>query len=158
MGISSFHSLIPLLINLCATIIISVVVVKKKMKTLRRKRSIRFVINVLREHKELVIGPGISLIPQLFSLPLIIFSFSLACQNIENSWLRYLFIASYWISLIPQLISFFLYISPSSFYLSEWYKTTMAKSMRRIWFRHPTETQMTFTVLSVSRTMNKTRI
>ena len=153
--ISSFHSLLPFLINLCATIIISVVVVKKKMNTLQTKHTVRFVVNVLREHKELVIGPGITLIPQLFSLPLVIFSFSLNCQNIENSWLRYLLIASYWTSLIPQLISFFLYIGPSSFYLSEWRKTEMAQSMRRLWSRRPATRPMNFTVLPVLHRMNK---
>ena len=160
--ISTLNAVVPILINLCSTGIISVVVVRKRMNTLRTKKSqfsiekefviyskiclflevqdnqsalvnlrqrIHFILSVLNENKELVIGPGITLIPQLFSLPLFISSFTLDCQNIENSWLRYLLIASYWASFTPQLTSFFLYVSPSSFYSGEWRKTRTGQSM-----------------------------
>ena len=164
--ISTLNSLVPFLINLCSTITISVVVVKKRMNTLRTKKSqfsiekvfviyskirlfslevqndqsalmnIRqrslFILSVLKENRELVIGPGITLIPQVFSLPFFISSFTLDCQNIENSWLRYLLIASYWASFTPQLTSFFLYISPSSFYSGEWRKTKTGQSMNSV--------------------------
>ena len=45
----------------------------------------RLIIDVLRENKEVVIGPAITLVPQLFSLPLFISSFILDCQNLEDS-------------------------------------------------------------------------
>ena len=133
--VSTLHSIVPFLINFCATVVISVVVVKKKMNTLRTKQSqamnrlgrIRFICSVLNENRELVIGPGLTLIPQLFSLPLFISSFTLDCQNIEQSWLRYLLIASYWSTFTPQLISFFLYIAPSSLYSDEWRKTKIRR-------------------------------
>jgi hypothetical protein len=129
--VSTLHSIVPFLINLCSTVLISVIVVKKKMNVLRTKHSqatmgwlgrIRFIGSVLNENRELVIGPGLTLIPQLFSLPLFISSFTLDCQNIDQSWLRYLLIASYWSTFTPQLISFFLYIAPSSLYSDEWRK------------------------------------
>jgi hypothetical protein len=82
---------------------------------------------VLSENKELVIGPAFTLVPQLFSLPLFIASILLVCQTIETSPLRYLLIISYFTSFIPQLISFFLYISPSSLYFKEWHATNMSK-------------------------------
>ena len=108
------------------------------------RQRIRFILSVLSENKELVVGPGITLIPQLFSLPLFISSFTLDCQNIENSWLRYLLITSYWTSFIPQLISFFLYICPSSFYFDEWSKTKMGQWMNaRFQVHQPQRTTIT---------------
>jgi hypothetical protein len=91
------------------------------------RTNLRLVCDVLSEHKELVIGPGITLVPQLFSLPLFIISFTLYCQNLESSWVRYLLIVSYFTSFIPQLISFILYILPSSFYSTEWHATKMGQ-------------------------------
>jgi hypothetical protein len=88
---------------------------------------LRLVFDVLSENKELVIGPGITLVPQLFSLPLFIVSFTLYCQNLESSWVRYLLIASYFTSFIPQLISFMLYVLPSSFYSTEWHDTKIGR-------------------------------
>lgn len=87
----------------------------------------RLIFEVLNENKELVIGPGITLVPQLFSLPLFVISFILYCQNLESSWVRYLLIASYVTSFIPQMISFMLYILPSSFYSTEWHHTKIGR-------------------------------
>jgi hypothetical protein len=94
---------------------------------LDQKSWFRIMREVLSENSELVIGPAFTLVPQLFSLPLFIASILLTCQNIETSQLRYLLIASHFSSFIPQLISFFLYVSPSSFYSREWHATSMAK-------------------------------
>ena len=137
---STLHSVVPFVINLCSTITISIMVVKKKMNTRRTQKSqrmnfvgrIRFILTVLNENRELVIGPGLTLIPQLFSLPLFISSFTVDCQNIENSWIRFLLITSYWTSFTPQIISFFLYISPSSFYSDEWRKTQFRQRITSI--------------------------
>lgn len=119
-------------------------------------RRIRFILSVLNENKELVIGPGITLIPQLFSLPLFISSFTLNCQNIENSWLRHLLITSYWTSFVPQLTSFFLYISPSSVYSDEWHKTKMKQWINATVRWHQSErTTTASTGLSNTRNMNK---
>ena len=139
------NSLLPFLINLCSTITISAVVIKNKMNTLRTspidqenqstwiilRDRLRLVLDVLNENKELVIGPGITLVPQFFSLPLFISAFVLTCHNIEQSWLRYLLIVCYWISLTPQATSFFLYISPSSSYSNEWRKTKISRWLKR---------------------------
>ncbi len=87
----------------------------------------RLLIDVLVENKELVVAPTFTLIPQIFSLPFFIASFSLQCQNFHDNRLRYLLIASYFTTFIPQLTSFFLYISPSSFYSKEWSSTNIGK-------------------------------
>ena len=107
------------------------------------------IFDVLRENKEFVIGPSITLVPQLFSLPVFISSFIFNCQNLEESWLRHFLIVSYWISFTPQWTSFFLYISPSSFYSNEWRQTNVGRWITNLPHHHPpSPTRATFTVLS----------
>jgi hypothetical protein len=74
--------------------------------------------------------PAITLIPStfsLFSLPLFITSLTLGCRNIETSSLRYPLIVFYFISFIPQVITFFLYVYPSSLYFNEWRLTRIGQ-------------------------------
>jgi hypothetical protein len=105
---------------------------------------------VLSENKELVIGPSITLVPQLFSLPLFVISFTLYCRNLETSWVRYLLISSYFTSFIPQTISFMLYVFPSSFYSSEWHATKMSQLLSDIFrFSRPLPT-----IIIASEAMN----
>lgn len=163
--IPTLHSVVPFLVNLCSTIIICAMVVKKKMNTQRTQRSramnflgrVRFIFSVLIENQELVLGPGLTLIPQLFSLPLIISSFTLNCQNIENNWIRYLLMCSYWISFTPQMTSFFLYISPSSFYCDEWHKTKLGKTInsKLRWHQSEAKTMVSSTLVSKSKQETK---
>ena len=160
------NSLLPFLINLFSTLIITLIIVKKKMKTNtshsssslaeqidrshwmnNSRRRLHFIVDVLRENKEFVIGPAITLVPQLFSLPLFISSFIFNCQNLEDSWLRHFLIVSFWFSFTPQWTSFFLYISPSSFYSSEWHKTTLGRWIDTLLRRHPS-TKSNFTAAS----------
>ena len=147
--LSTLHSILPFIINISCTLTISCLVARNKIsahktpaddygkKTVSESRlghlksDIHFAWEVVNENKELVIGPGITLIPQLFSLPLFIVSFTLYCQNLENSWMRYVLIVCYFISFVPQMTSFMLYVSPSSFYSSEWYATKMGKWFNR---------------------------
>ena len=142
--ISIMNSIVPLLINICCTTTISYTIAKNKMNIRKKstalgmneversgkislKTQFYFVLNVFSENKELIIGPAITLVPQLFSLPLFVISFTLYCQNLESSWVRYLLIVSYFTSFIPQLTSFMLYILPSSFYSNEWHETTISQ-------------------------------
>jgi hypothetical protein len=116
---------------------------------------VHLIIDVLIEKKEFIVGPTITLVPQLFSLPLFLSSFMFNCQNLDNSWLRYFLIVSYWISLTPQWTSFFLYIYPSSFYSSEWRKTKIGRWMTRLLLRNAPAPATTFSVLSIAQGMVK---
>jgi hypothetical protein len=98
-----------------------------QISPLNTQNKFRLLTDVFIENKEFIVAPAFTLIPQFFSLPFFIASFSMACQNFHGSRLRYLLITSYMTTFIPQLISFFLYISPSSFYLNEWHETKISK-------------------------------
>jgi intracellular septation protein A len=99
--------------------------------------------DVLKENKEFILGPAITLVPQLFSLPLFISSFIFDCHNLENSWLRHFLILSYWISFTPQWTSFFLYIAPSSLYSNEWRQTKVRQWMNNLLHRHASVSKTT---------------
>ena len=82
---------------------------------------------VLIDNKEILTRPAIALIPSIFSLLFFIISFTLDCQNIDQSNMRYLMIIFYFISFVPQMITFLLYIYPSSFYFNEWRLTKLGR-------------------------------
>lgn len=79
------------------------------------------------ENKELIIAPTFTLVPQLFSLPIFFASLLLACQTIETSSIRYLFIVSCFAAFIPQFLTFFLYVKPSTFYSKQWHSTYLSQ-------------------------------
>ena len=184
--ITIMNSLLPFLINLCSTITISVIVIRNKMNTLRTndrklnkhmidtrnnflivflvertneisvRHRFRLAFDVLTERKELIIGPAITLIPQLFSLPIYVVALALDCENIENSSFRYVFIASYIAALTPQWTSFFLYVKSSSFYSNEWRKTDIARWLNnRFHWQSETQGKTTTVILSKTREMNQ---
>ena len=86
--------------------------------------------NVLQENSEMIARPAMTLVPSifsLFSLPLLIVAFSFACQDLQTSPLRYLLITCYFIGFFPQILTFCLYIYPSSFYWREWQATKISR-------------------------------
>jgi hypothetical protein len=116
------------------------------------RERLRLIIDVLSENKEFVLGPAITLVPQLFSLPLFISSFILDCRNLDGSWLRHFLIVSYWISFTPQWTSFLLYIAPSSLFSSEWRRTTVRRWIGNLLHRHsPAPMGATFSIWSNAR-------
>ena len=117
---------------------------------------LHLIADVLRENKEFVIGPAITLVPQLFSLPLFISSFVFDCKNLEDTWLRHFLIVSYWISFTPQWTSFFLYIASSSFYSNEWRKTNLGRWMSNLPHGHPAAPTTTFSSLARTRVVAAT--
>jgi hypothetical protein len=132
---------IPFLINLLSTIILVTLITRKRATATTKKvnhshsdeneRSIfRVYIDLLMKSKELILAPLVTMLPQLFSLPQFILSFSLACQEFNVNWQRYLLIISYFITYLPQVLSFKLYVSPSTLYKGEFYATKLNKKIK----------------------------
>jgi hypothetical protein len=124
----------------------------------KEKSRLSLLRDVLIENKELIIGPGVTLIPQLFSLPLLIVSIIFACKEIEKSSLRYLLITSYLTTFIPQLTSFFLYIYPSSFYIQEWRLTNLNKWFESFKSRRQEDSSAMGTISATMNDINKLEI
>jgi hypothetical protein len=102
----------------------------KNLKPKEIRHRLYVLRDVISDNREIISRPTITLIPSifsLFSLPLFIISFSLGCRNIENHPTRYALIVFNFISFIPQIITFFLYVYPSSLYFNEWRLTRMGQ-------------------------------
>ena len=89
-------------------------------KTKNTRHRLHLICHLFTNNKEIITRPMIALIPSIFSVLYFIGSFSLNCQNIHQNNMRYLMIVFYFISFIPQMITFLLYVYPSSLYFSEW--------------------------------------
>lgn len=85
--------------------------------------NIRLLMDVLSENRELITGPGLTIIPQLFILPQFVISFKFLCQNLDTGGTRYMLMACTLALYIPQSISFMLYVLPSTFYSRQWRHT-----------------------------------
>ncbi|CAM2722571.1 unnamed protein product [Rotaria socialis] len=135
--------IMPFLINFLSTIILTILIIRKKWAIATKKisehshtlQNMRATFhsyrNLFTENKELILAPLITMLPQLFSLPQFILSFSLACQELKVSWQRYLLIVSYFITYLPQVLSYKLYVSPSSFYKKEFNLTKLGKKITK---------------------------
>ena len=131
-----FNYIIPFLINLFSTIILIILTMRKRATTITTKEqtptfrsSVRTYTNFLMTNKELILAPSVTMIPQLFSLPQFILTFSFACQEFQLVWQRYLLIISYFTTYLPQVISYKLYISPSTFYKDEFHQTKLYRKI-----------------------------
>jgi hypothetical protein len=81
------------------------------------------------ENLDLIFGPAITIVPQLFSLPYLIFSSTMGCQDFGNKTIRYSLIVTLSVLYIPQLTSFFLYVRFSSIYYTHFRSTTIGRKI-----------------------------
>jgi hypothetical protein len=142
--------ILPLLINFLSTIILIILTTRKRATATKKnkdhlhadaktKSTFRTYADLLIVHKELILAPSITMLPQLFSLPQFILSFTLACQEFNISWQRYLLITSYFLTYLPQVLLYVLYISPSTFYKNEFHDTKLYKKIKAYknnWFHN----------------------
>ena len=110
------------------------------------------ILEVLSENKELIARPAITLIPSLFSLfslPLFIMAFAFVCQNLEQHPLRHLLLTFYLLIFVPSMMTFILYIYPSSFYWNQWLRTKMSR--RIVAMRKNRENVQSTAILLISK-------
>ena len=78
-----------------------------------------------REHKHILIAP---IVLAILAFPRLIISFVSKCmQSANDSWI---FLIGYFISFIPSMLTFILFIAPSKFYMKEFHKSI--QQFRRI--------------------------
>jgi hypothetical protein len=114
----TFHFVAPFIINLIA----SNILIRKKSRQQSNFQVDRTYNQLLREqfyeHKNLFIAPFILVI---LALPHLIISFVSKCMKSANdSWL---FLIGYFISFIPPMLTFVIYVLPSKFYKDEFDKS-----------------------------------
>jgi hypothetical protein len=82
----------------------------------------------LKTQKEQYITPMIIV---LSSLPQTVLSFSYACSELKQSWQRYILLTAYFLSYLPQMLGFILYVLPSTTYSNEFRQTVVGKRIMR---------------------------
>ncbi len=65
------------------------------------------------------------------ALPQAILSFLYACTELKQSWQRYTLLTTYFLSYLPQMRGFILYILPSRTFSNEFRLTIIGKRLMR---------------------------
>jgi len=119
--ITIFHIIVPFLINLISAIIIIIMNARQRAAIQKQQPYKKILNQQIQQHKNLLIGPFVLII---LGVPRLIISFTSGClKSTSDSWL---FIMGYFISLIPPLLTFILFVLPSTTY-----KQAFKKSISR---------------------------
>ncbi|CAF4879630.1 unnamed protein product [Rotaria sp. Silwood1] len=128
-AITIFNYIIPCLINFVSALILILVVARKRANTNKQKSYIKVFQQQLQHYKELFI-PSVFII--LSALPQFIISFSLACTEfLDIPWQRYLVITAYFLSYLPQMTNYILFILPSVLYKTEFDCTLLGQQLKK---------------------------
>jgi hypothetical protein len=109
-----FHFFIPFLINIFSSIFIIIGTAHQRVVIQNEHKFTNHFKSKLKQHKHLLISPMILVI---LSLPRLIISFTLDCQKSSKHFWLYLF--GYFISFIPSVLIFIVFVLPSPTYKKE---------------------------------------
>jgi hypothetical protein len=112
--INLFHFLTPFVINIISGLIIIIQVFRTRSKLQRKLKRKTLLHTEIKRHKHLIISPFILI---LLALPRLIISFLPGCmESPHDSWL---YLIGYYISFIPPLLIFPVFVLPSEKYRDE---------------------------------------
>ena len=114
--INLFHFLIPFLINLVSALIIIIKAFRMRSRTKTKKKSAQksVLYDAINRHKHILISPCILII---LAVPRLIILLSFRCmESARDPWL---FLIGYYISFVPTLLIFILFVLPSKNYTNE---------------------------------------
>lgn len=89
-------------------------IVRSRATVDKNKTRVQLFYEQLKKKKEIFV-PSLMII--LSALAELIISFSLACTELDTKWERYLLITAYFFSYTPQILTFHLYVQPSTFFV-----------------------------------------
>lgn len=123
------HHFVPFLIQLFSILILIVQTARSRARTIQNYNRNVF-ITILKKkfqlYKEHLILPTII----IFSfLPQAIFSFTYICTEFTDAWKRYLLLTTYFLTFLPQILGFLVYVLPSPSYKEEFFKTFLGKKL-----------------------------
>jgi hypothetical protein len=124
------HYFVPFAIQVISITILIIQIARSRART-NRNRQETFIDQFKKQfktHKEHYVTP---IIIVLSSLPQIILSFSYACTEPKQAWQRYLLLTTYFLSYLPQILGFILYVLPSTIYTTEFHQTIIGKKLLR---------------------------
>ena len=123
--ITLFHFLTPFSINVTSAILIIIMTARMRSK-IEKKQTFKGHFRLqLHQHKHTLIAPCLLI---LLSLPRLIISFTSGCmRSARQPWLH---LIGYFISFIPTMSTFFVFVLPSTAYKTE-FNTFVRKIIRR---------------------------
>jgi hypothetical protein len=108
------HFLVPFIINLCSASFIIIMTARQRNTSQSRLTYKQHLLKQLQEHKQILISP-IALV--ILSLPRLIISLLSTCiKSSRNPWL---YLVGYFISFLPSMLMFIIFVSPSDLYRNE---------------------------------------
>ena len=126
----SFHFFGPFLINLISSIILIKTKTRQYMKMHPSESYKTSLINQFAAHKHLLIGPIVLVI---LALPRLIITFVSKCmESADDVWL---YLIGYYISFIPTISSFVIFVLPSKFYRQEFQKSLLEYRVYRLYLK-----------------------
>jgi hypothetical protein len=118
--INTIHFLGPFMINLISSIILITKKSRQQANIHKQRAYKEILIEQLKENKHLLTAPIVLVI---LSLPRLIITFVSKCMKSSNdSWL---FLVGYFISFIPPMLTFIVFILPSKFYKKEFHRSVV---------------------------------
>jgi hypothetical protein len=112
--IHTLHFVGPFLINLISSMVL-ITTKSRQQANLHRQRPYKVILREqLQQHKHLLTAPIVLVI---LTLPRLIITFALKCMVSSND--AWLFLVGYFISFIPSMLTFVVFILPSKFYKKE---------------------------------------
>ena len=110
--IQLLHQILPFIINLIAALLIILAISRSKARAHHLTARYAFQKQISKR-KDLVIGPVICFITEL---PQVVLIFLDTCNYQSNIWFLDFFLAAFYVSFVPQLALFLLYLLPSPLY------------------------------------------
>jgi hypothetical protein len=109
--INIIHFIVPFIINVISAVTIIIMSTRQQVAIKKKKKYREILKEQIHERKNLLIGSSVLAI---LAVPRLIISFTSGCmKSTSDSWL---FLLGYFISLIPPLLTFILFVLPSKTY------------------------------------------
>jgi hypothetical protein len=124
------HYSVPFLIQVISVTILIIEITRSRARTssIRRETFVNLFKKQLKTHREQYLTP---IIIVLSLLPQGILSFSYACTELKQSLQRYTLLITYFLSYLPQILGFILYVLPSTTYTEQFHQTIIGKRFLR---------------------------
>ena len=127
--IKLFHFFVPFALNFSSATIIIITITRTRSIAKKQTAYTEHLREQLREHRHLLISPVILII---LHLPRLIISFTSGCmKSARNPWI---FLIGYFISCVPALLTFIIFVLPSETYKKEFADVVRSKylAIRRL--------------------------
>ena len=126
------HYFAPFVIQVASITVLIVQTARSRARTQTKSSTQEIFLDLLKKqfktHKEHYVTPMIIV---LSSLPQIILLFSYVCTELKQAWHGYMLLTACFLSYLPQMLGFILYVLPSTTYTEEFRRTVIGKRFVR---------------------------